>query len=77
MEEKTLEREDVDDAVSRARRVEELDRLDRRPIIVSEEDFRAIEKMLEEPLSPEEIEGRKRLEAGRMWDLRSSAEAQF
>ena len=77
MEEKTLEREDVDDAVSLARRVEELDRLDRRPIIVSEEDFRAIEKMLEEPLSPEEIEGRKRLDAGRMWDLPSSVEAQF
>lgn len=77
MEEETLEREDVDDAVSLARRVEEPDRLDRRPIIVSEEDFRAIEKMLEEPLSPEEIEGRKRLEAGRMWDLPSSAEAKF
>lgn len=77
MEEKTLEREDADDAVSLARRVEEPDRLDRRPIIVSEEEFRAIEKMLEEPLSPEEIEGRRRLEAGRMWELPASAEALF
>lgn len=43
--------------------------VDKRPIIVAEDEFNAILDMLDRPLSPEEIEGCKRLEAGRMWEL--------
>ena len=43
--------------------------VDKRTIVVAEDEFNAILDMLDQPLSAEEIEGRKRLEAGRMWEL--------
>lgn len=43
--------------------------IDKRPLIVAEDEFNAILDMLDQPLTAEEIEGRKRLEARRMWEL--------
>ena len=44
-------------------------RVDKRPLTIAEDEFNAILDMLEQPISAEEIEGRKRLEARRLWEL--------
>lgn len=43
--------------------------VDKRPLTIAEDEFNAILDMLEQPISAEEIEGRKRLEARRLWEL--------
>lgn len=43
--------------------------IDERPILVSEDAFNTVMDMIDEPLTQEEIEGRRRLAAARMWAL--------
>lgn len=66
---KTQRRTKTEIVRSALRPVFEENFVDKRPIVVAEDEFNAILDMLDQPLSAEEIEGRKRLEAGRMWEL--------
>lgn len=66
---KTQRRTKTEIVRSALRSVFEENFIDRQPIIVSEGEFNAIIDMLDQPMSIEEIEGRKRLEAARMWKL--------
>ena len=66
---KTQRRTKTEIVRSALRPVFEENFIDRQPIIVSEGEFNAIIDMLDQPMSIEEIEGRKRLEAARMWKL--------
>lgn len=66
---KTQRRTKTEIVRSALRQVFEENFIDRQPIIVSEGEFNAIIDMLDQPMSIEEIEGRKRLEAARMWKL--------
>ncbi len=54
---------------SALRRVFDENFIDRRPILVCEEEFDAIVAMIDRPLTQEQIEGRRRPEAHRMWKL--------